>query len=142
MARVHDPFSEMERMLGTFAGPMRAGMMPMDAYEKDGTYTLRFDLAGADPEHIDVTVDAGMLTVTADSPAEDTDGANWLIRERPTGTHSRQVRLGDRLDPDRVEASYDHGVLTVKIPMRPEEQPHKVSITSGGSRPSGEKADG
>lgn len=135
MARFVDPFEEMDRMFGQFGGRGRSGgLMPMDAYEKDGVYTLRFDLAGADPDGVDVTVEHGMLTVTAERPVEQTEGANWLVRERPTGTHSRQIRLGDRLDSGNIGADYDHGVLTVTIPIRAEAKPHKVAVTSGQQR--------
>jgi HSP20 family protein len=126
-----DPFEEMDRMLNTFGGRWRGGMMPLDAFEKDGTYTLRFDVPGVDPDDVDLTVEANVLTVTAERPAEETEGATWLLRERPSGTHRREVRLGDRLDTSEVTASYDNGVLTVKIPMRPEAKPHKVSISAG-----------
>ena len=56
MTRFIDPFHEMDRMLSAAANRTRAGVMPLDAYEKDGVYTLRFDLPGVDPEKIDVTV--------------------------------------------------------------------------------------
>lgn len=102
--------------------------MPMDAFEKDGTYTLRFDLPGVDPESVDVTVETGRLTVTASRPDEDTEGANWLIRERPAGLHSREIRLGQSLDVAKVEANYDQGVLTVKIPVRAEAKPQRISV--------------
>ncbi len=131
MARFVDPFEEMDRMFGTMAGRSQGAMMPMDAFEHEGTYTLRFDLAGADPDKVDVTVEGGMLTVKAERPLEDTGGVNWLVRERPTGTHSRQVRLGSSLDVGKVEAGYDHGVLTVTIPSRPEAQPQKISVSTG-----------
>lgn len=131
MNRLLDPFEEMERL---FAPGQRARglQMPMDAYEKDGTYTLRFDLAGADSDHVDLTVEQGLLTVTAERQSEgETEDVNWLVRERPTGTHSRQVRLGDRLDSGNVSANYDAGVLTVTIPIRPESKPQKVQIENG-----------
>lgn len=131
MARFADPFAEMDRMFGTVAGRGPGATMPMDAFEKDGVYTLRFDLAGVDPEHVDVTVESGMLTVKAERPLEDTEGANWLVRERPTGTHSRQIRLGDTLDVTNVQANYDQGVLTVTVPSRPEAQPQRISIATG-----------
>lgn len=135
MARFVDPFEEMDRMFGQFGGRWRSGgLMPMDAFEKDGVYTLRFDLSGADPDAVDVTVEHGVLTVTTERPVEETEGANWLVRERPTGTHSRQVRLGDRLDAANIQADYDHGVLTVTIPIRPEAKPHKVAVSSGQQR--------
>lgn len=134
MARFVDPFEEMDKMLDAFGGRVRGGLMPMDAFEKDDVYTLRFDLAGADPDRVDVTVERGVLTVTAHRAVEDTEGVNWLVRERPTGIHSRQVRLGDRLDTERVEANYDAGVLTVTIPVRPEARPHKVAISTEARR--------
>lgn len=121
-------------MMGGLAERGRGAMMPMDAFEHDGTYTLRFDLAGADPEKVDVTVEGGVLTVKAERPMEDTEGVNWLVRERPSGTHSRQVRLGSSLDAARIEANYDHGVLTVTIPSRPEAQPHKISVSTGSKQ--------
>jgi len=134
VARFIDPFQEMDRIRDAFGTRAAGAVMPMDAFEKGGIYTLRFDLAGADPDRVDVTVEGGTLTVQAERPVEDTEGVNWLARERPTGSHSRQVRLGDTLDVDAIEASYNDGVLTVTIPSRPEAQPHKVSITTGGRR--------
>lgn len=125
-----DPFDEMDRMLNSFGGGWRGGVMPLDAFEKDGSYTLRFDVPGVDPGDVDLTVEGNLLTVTADRPVEETEGATWLLRERPSGTHRREVRLGDRLDASRVKAGYDNGVLTVEIPMRAEARPHKVAINA------------
>ncbi len=130
MLRFTDPFEEIERAMTQFGGRWRGGIMPMDAYEKDGSYTLKFDLPDVDPEKVDVTVENNTLTVTATRLGEDTDDVNWLLRERPTGHHSRQVRLADTLDTGNVNASYDNGVLTVTIPMREESKPRKVSITA------------
>lgn len=131
MIRFADPFEDLDRMMERFAGRTRGGVMPMDAFETGGVYTLRFDLPGVDPDHVDLTVEGNVLTVTAERKWEDTDGVTWLLRERPTGSHSRQVRLGERLDASNVTAGYDHGVLTVTIPMREEAKPHRVAITSG-----------
>jgi len=129
--RFMDPFQELDQFLGSGGSSWRGGLMPMDAFEKDGLYTLRFDLPGVDPDHVDLLVENNVLTVTAERKLEDTEGANWLMRERPTGTHSRQVRIGDRLDTGTVEASYDNGVLTVTIPIREEAKPHRVAIKPG-----------
>ena len=134
MLRFNDPFAEMDRIMGQVGGRWRGGLMPMDAFEKDDLYTLRFDLPGVDPDHVDLTVEAGVLRVTAERKIENTEGANWLMRERPTGRHSREVRLGERLDAAGVEASYDQGVLTVTIPMKEEAKPRKISITGEGRK--------
>lgn len=127
MARFVDPFAEFDRIFGGLQG-RGAAMMPMDIYERDGVYTLRFDLAGADSNNVDVTVENSLLTITAMRPEEDTEGVTWLVRERPTGTHSRQIRLGPDLDAGSIEADYEDGVLNVVIKRRPEAQPQKISI--------------
>ncbi len=54
-----------------------------------------------------------------------------LISERPHGTFTRQLLLGDSLDADRIEARYDHGVLTVSIPVAEAARPRGVEVTSG-----------
>ena len=131
MLRLTDPIDEMDRMLSSFGGRWRGGIMPMDASEQHGIYTLRFDLPGLDPDDVDLTVEDNVLTVTAERPVEETEDVTWMLRERPTGTHRRQVRLGDRLDSMNMSASFDNGVLTVTIPLRNEAKPHKVSISSG-----------
>ncbi len=133
MLRFLDPFEELNQFVSGGESRWRGGVMPMDAFEMEGMYTLRFDLPGVDPDHVELLVENSVLTVTAERKLEATEGANWLVRERPTGTHSRQVRIGDRLDTSRVQASYDHGVLTVTIPIREEAKPHRVEIQQGSS---------
>ena len=133
MLRFMDPLEEMDRMLSSFGGRWRGGIMPLDAYEKDGIYTLRFDLPGVDPDNVDLMVENNVLTVTAKRPTEDIGEVTWLLRERPAGTHRREVRLGDRLDTTQVDAGYENGVLTVTIPMRAEAKPQKVSISSSAT---------
>ncbi len=134
MLRFADPFDEMDRLLSSFGGRWRGGIMPVDAYERDGVYTLRFDLPGVDPDKVDLTVEGGVLTVTAESPIDDDANVTWLLRERPSGSHRREVRLGEHLDAGAVAASFNNGVLTVTIPMREEAKPQKVAISSGTPR--------
>ncbi len=130
MLRIMDPFEEMDRMLAARA---RGGIMPMDAYEHDGVYTLRFDLPGVDPDHVDLSVEHQVLTVTVERPIEETEEVTWLLRERPSGTPQRTVRLGERLDASNISANYDRGVLTVMIPVREEAKPQKVAISTGSA---------
>lgn len=130
--RLRDPFEEMERWMVPFGAPNRGAVMPMDAHEVDGSYTLRFDLPGVDPDCVDVTVERNVLTVTAERPEEEPESATWLLRERPTGTHRREVRLGDKFETSKVEAAYDNGVLTVMVPVREEVLPRKVAVATDG----------
>lgn len=133
MLRFPDPFGEMDRMFNSFGGRWRGGIMPMDAFEADGIYTLRFDIPGVDPDDVDLTVENNVLTVTAERQVEFTEDVTWLLRERPSGAHRRDVRLGSRLDSANITANYDNGVLTVTIPIREEAKPHKVSISSSST---------
>ena len=75
MMRFMDPFEEMDRMMSSFSGRAGGGIMPMDAYEHDDVYTLRFDLPGVDPDDVDLTVEGNMLTVTADRASRRSRGS-------------------------------------------------------------------
>ncbi len=126
MVRFSDPFAELDRMIGR-----TSGMMPMDAFERDGVYTVRFDIPGVTSGDIDLTVERNMLTVTVERQKElDIEDVNWIVRERPSGRHSRQLRLGAALDSSQVEASYDQGVLTITIPVSEQAKPQKIDIKS------------
>ena len=130
-----DPFAEFDRLArGTF-GPAR-GSRPqpavrMDAIRREHDVQLRFDLPGIDPDSIDVTVDRGVLSVSAKRDEEYAEGEKPFIRERVMGSFSRRIQLADTVDADRIEAAFDAGVLTVTVPVAETAKPRKVEITSG-----------
>jgi HSP20 family protein len=122
-------------MLLTTFDPYRtwrtAPAMPMDATRTEDGLVLRFDLPGIDPASIDVTVDRGVLTVGAKRTEEHTEGEKPVVRERITGSFTRRVRLGDAADSAKVEAGYQDGVLTVRVPLAETAKPRKVEIQAG-----------
>jgi HSP20 family protein len=126
-----DPFRELDRLtqqvLGTAARP---AAMPMDAYRKGDTFLIHFDLPGVTPGSIDLTVEQNDLTVRAERAPADVSGAQMLVAERPAGTFTRQVFLGDTLDPDRIGADYSAGILTLTIPVREQAEPRSIQVTS------------
>ncbi|MGW3623024.1 Hsp20/alpha crystallin family protein [Streptomyces sp. NPDC000880] len=131
-----DPFRELDRLtqqvLGTAAA--RPAAMPMDAFRDGDTFVVELDLPGVDPESIDLGVERNVLTVKAErrpSAGEDTE---VLIAERPAGSFSRQLFLGETLDSERIDASYDAGVLRLRIPVAEQAQPRKITISGGDSR--------
>ncbi|MCQ4080634.1 Hsp20/alpha crystallin family protein [Streptomyces sp. RB6PN25] len=130
-----DPFRELDRltqqMVGTMAQP---SAMPMDAYEADGCFLVHFDLPGIDPESIDLHVEQNVLTVRAERPAPQAADREILVAERPYGTFSRQLFLSETLDLDKIEAGYDAGVLTVRIPVAEAAKPRKIEISSNGHK--------
>jgi HSP20 family protein len=122
-----DPFVQFERQFNRLAQRGAAGM-PMDGVRRDGEVALRFDLPGVDPASVDVTVDRGVLTVSAKRDEEYAEGDKLFIRERISGTFSRRVYLSDDLDTSAIEASFNDGVLTVRIPVAEKAQPRKIEI--------------
>jgi len=130
-----DPFREMDRLSQqAFGSTARMPVMPMDAYRHGDQFTVHFDLPGVDPSSIDLTVEKNVLTVNAEWTWQREDGHEVVVAERPQGKFSRQLFLGEGLDPDRIEASYDNGVLTVSIPVAEQAKPRKVAIASSGGK--------
>jgi HSP20 family protein len=126
-----DPFRDFDRLVQQVAGtPSRPAVMPMDAYRNQETFLVQFDLPGVDTDKIDLTVEKNVLTVHAERPRPSGDeGVEMIANERPQGTFSRQLFLGDTLDPDGIEAEYQAGVLTLRIPISERAKPRKVEIT-------------
>ena len=124
-----DPFREFDRMTESAVRPPR---MPMDAYRRGDEFVVHFDLPGVDPDTIDLTVEQNALTVTAERAWPSAEGDELVIRERPQGTFSRQLMLGDNLDAERITARYDQGVLTITIPVAEQSKARKVQVARGG----------
>lgn len=125
-----DPFTQ-EFARRAFGSADYRRLARMDAIRRENDIELRFDLPGIDPESIDVTVDRGVLTVSARRAEEYTEGEKPFIRERVMGSFTRRIRLADTVDADRIEAAFDAGVLTVTVPVAETAKARKVEITSG-----------
>src|SRR5579864_4034277 len=100
----------------------------MDAVRRENEVELRFDLPGIDPESIDVTVDHGVLSVSAKRSEEFAEGEKPFIRERVMGSFMRQLRLSDSVDSEKIEASYDNGTLKVRVPLAERAAARKVEV--------------
>ncbi len=127
-----DPFREFERVTQqVFGTASRPAVMPMDAYRSGEAFVVEFDLPGVRPESIDLEVERNVLTVKAERPTRGGDNRETVVTERPAGTFSRQLFLGDTLDPERLEANYDNGVLTLRIPVAEQAKPRKIVVGAG-----------
>lgn len=102
--------------------------LPMDGIRRQEDVVLRFDLPGVNQENIEVSVDRGVLSVTAKRDEEKADAERPFIRERVTGSLRRRVYLGDAYDAEKVEAAYENGVLTVRVPLAEQAKARKVEI--------------
>ena len=129
-----DPISrDFDRLVRRAFGPSAFGTgfapaLPMDTVRRDGEVVLKFDVPGVDSEKIDVTVDRGVLTVSATREETKTEGESPVVRERLFGSFTRRVRLSENLDADAIEASNHDGVLEIRIPVREEAKPRKITV--------------
>ena len=132
-----DPFRELDRLtsqlLGQSSGISRLAAMPMVAYRKEDTFYVHFDLPGVRPDDIELTVERNVLTVKAERRGATDEGVDLVAAERPQGTFTRQLFLGETLDTEKLQADYDAGVLTVRLPVAEQAKPRRVSITANGS---------
>ena len=94
-----------------------------------GVY-VHFDLPGVSTDDIDLTVEKDVLTVSVERQWQPTEGDEVLAAERPRGAFTRRLILGKTLDADRLEASYEHGVLTLAIPVAEAAKPRRVEIST------------
>ncbi len=133
-----DPFRDLDRLTDQVGRGTRQlpAVLPMDAYQRGDSFVVHFDLPGADPDSIDLTVERNVLTVRAERSWPRSEGDEILVSERPQGTFSRQLFLGESLDTDRIEASYQNGVLTLTIPVAEAAKPRRVQIGGGDQKAS------
>jgi HSP20 family protein len=130
-----DPFRELDRLtqqvFGTQPGTWtRPTAMPMDAYRSGDHFVVSFDLPGVDPDAVELDVERNVLTVKAERrPVATGEQVEMQVAERPLGVFSRQLFLGDTLDTDHIDASYDAGVLTLRIPIAEKAKPRRITIT-------------
>ncbi|MWA09391.1 Hsp20/alpha crystallin family protein [Streptomyces sp. BA2] len=133
-----DPFRELDRLAQQLVGPgtwSRPSAMAMDAYREGDEYVVAFDLPGVTAEAIDIDVERNMLTVKAERrPVTKSESVQMELSERPLGVFSRQIVLADALDTERIQADYDAGVLTLRIPIAERAKPRKISIGNEASR--------
>jgi len=124
-----DPFRDLDRLTQqVFGTPTRPAAMPIDAYRSGDEFVVQFDLPGVDGRSIDLTVEKNVLTVHAERKRSGADDVEMLVAERPQGTFSRQLFLGETLDTEHIEAQYADGVLTLRVPVAEKAKPRRVPI--------------
>lgn len=100
-----------------------------DVVETKDAYEVLLDLPGHKPEDISVKLEGDELTITAERKRPEPDEKSAFVRsERNWGTFARTFQLGDEVDGSKPEATYVHGVLTVRLPKREERKPKSVQV--------------
>jgi HSP20 family protein len=125
-----DPFRDLDRLTQqVFGTATRPAAMTMDAWREGEEFVVEFDLPGVAPDSIDVGVERNVLTVRAERPAR-TGDQEMVAAERPRGVFSRQLILGDALDTDNIAATYEAGVLALRIPVAEKAKPRRIAVSS------------
>ncbi|MEP0763559.1 MAG: Hsp20/alpha crystallin family protein [Chloroflexota bacterium] len=101
----------------------------MDVTQDETGVTIRVDLPGLTADDLTVEVDGDLLTISGEiKAAEEREGEQYHVRERCAGAFKRSLRLGEMVDVERIEATFENGVLTLAVPMRPEAQPKRIEV--------------
>ena len=144
-APVFEPWTDlpggMDRLVSAVLRPDAADSMStwvpaVDVEEREDAVRLAFEVPGVAADALDVTVDDRVLTVSGErrfAPAE--NGASAYRLERRYGRFVRSVALPKTVDPARIEARYEHGVLHLELPKRPEAQPRRIPISTTPAEP-------
>jgi HSP20 family protein len=129
-----DPFRQMDRLTNQLLSGTRTPMgMPMDVWQADDGFHVAMDLPGADPDSVEITTERNVLTIQAERRPEYHDGDKVLVAERPQGSFTRQLQLGDTVDTENIQASYADGVLKLTVPITQAAQRRRVQVQTTGS---------
>jgi HSP20 family protein len=132
-----EPFSrEVDRLFDSFFGTDREQgrrwVPPVDLVEAEDHFVLKADLPGLAEEDVAIEVQDGTLTISGERNAEhEQRERGWYRIERSFGSFRRSLTLPDGVDPEAISASFDRGVLEVRIPKPEERKPRRVEISAG-----------
>jgi HSP20 family protein len=126
-----DPYREFDRLTEQLASTASRAprALPMDAYRRGEQFIVQLDLPGVEPASIDLTVEQNVLTVRAERRFAPRQDDEVVVAERPHGTYTRQILLGDTLDSENMQANCEHGVLTLTIPVAETAKPRRVQVS-------------
>jgi HSP20 family protein len=114
---------------GTSGNVLRRWMPAMDLVESGDHFVLRADLPGMGEDDVNIEFEDGTLTVSGERKAEHEESNEGFHRvERSFGTFSRSLTLPQGIDPEAVTASFDRGVLEIRIPKPEQRKPRKIAI--------------
>ncbi len=104
--------------------------LPVDLYTTQDAYILQANVPGVDPNQVDITIEGGTLSIRGETrpPAE---AGNYLLQERRFGPFARTLQLDLPIQPDKVEATFQNGVLTLTLPKAEQAKPKVIKVKTG-----------
>jgi HSP20 family protein len=139
-----DPFAEMERMVNevdrAFDGFWRpnaiTGTVPVDIYEKDNSLFICAAVPGVNPGDLDISLEQNVLTIKGEIKQnwETTENTKVYRREQRYGNFTRSIRLPEGLNFDQIDAEFNNGFVTIRIPKMEQPKPEvkRISVRNAG----------
>ncbi len=135
--RTESPWQEdfnqvVRRFFGDADATLAGAFSPaLDVEEDDDKFTLHIELPGVTPDDVDVSIEESVLTIAGQRDFYQDKNANGFRRvERRFGRFHRAIRLPDRVDSDKVDATYKDGLLTITVPKAESAKPRRVKIAA------------
>lgn len=138
-APLADPFgwqrdfeTAFRRAFGDVDASLAGAFSPaLDVEENDDAFTLHIELPGISADEVDVSIEENVLTISGERQFySDKDADGFRRVERSFGRFHRAVRLPDRVDPDKVAATYKDGLLTVTVPKAESAKPRRIQVAA------------
>lgn len=126
-----DSFNRMQQDDGPYRRDERYLVPRTDAWETENEVVIEMVLPGVQPDDVDITFEQDTLTVSGTMVAEEQEGRNWIMRERPRGPFRRRFTLQLPIDASKAEATYRNGLLILTLPKSEETKPRKIEVRSG-----------
>jgi HSP20 family protein len=105
----------------------------LDVFETNDSYVVKAAIPGVDPSNVDISVDDDVLTIKGDFEQKDeSQDENYIRRELRYGAFHRSLRLPPTVDADRANAEFEHGILKLTLPKKPEARARSFKITPQG----------
>ena len=131
-----DPFREMtqlqnrfDRLFEAVGGRQESWLPAVDVFDTQDAVMLKAELAGMDPDDIQIEVEDNVLTIKGERKFEEqVDEERYYRVERRFGSFQRSLALPQGVKPDRIEAAYDDGILTVTVPKAEQEKPKRIEV--------------
>lgn len=133
------PFHSLWSQSGNRGGTI-AQAMPFDVYATEDQAVILAAVPGMHPEDLEVTVHQNTVslsgTISNVAEAEETKGATWYVHELGSGSYRRSITLPFPIDADKVQATFDYGIVKVVAPKAEQARPRRIAITgSQGTQP-------
>jgi HSP20 family protein len=128
-------FEQSVGRLPAFRGGEDLGMsaLGMDVYETNDSYVVKAAIPGVDPKDVDISVDDDILTISGEfNQKDESNNENYIRREMRYGSFQRSLRLPPTVDADKADAQFEHGVLKLTLPKKPEARARSLKITPHG----------